>query len=282
MSINDVVLRNINPETSIIYAFNYIVIGIVSILFGFIASGRDGLMFELRVARGFHRVTYYNTLYICSIYSIILSLSQWNLNKDNDNCILEITNSSHAITITNKCSDHLYATNVLWIVILIVDAIYITTFLAQKDFRSAQTNKDRVAVRTAQKTQFIYSLIINIVRIILHIARFVLISYLSNTVSIILSSILFLIIIFKTIFHIRTISITSYSIDTFSTKLDINDLTLPSDNNSHPKKTQSLPMLGPSSSSSDDDIESQPARSQTISILKTKKHKKKPGDTVIF
>lgn len=220
MSSDQIILSNITIETSITSVYIYIVIGIASIIFGFLGSGRDGLMFDTRVVRGLHRLPWPIMMFFFGVYSILLSVSQWSINENNSYCHMNI----NQFDINNKCSGDLNAVNILWYIILITESLYITTFLYQQDFRSAITNKDRLMLRSVQKKQFIISLVINFISIALHIPRFASIVYLRNAVSIALSITVFLFISIRTIVHIKAILLTAYAIRKFSNP-DINDLT---------------------------------------------------------
>lgn len=280
--VSSVEISNINPETSIIYAFNYIIIGITSIIFGFVASGRDGLMFDTRVVRGVHRLEWPVLIHIFGIYSIILSISQWSLNKDNENCSISIDNiSTTEISIKNQCSNVLYATNVLWIVILIIDSLYITTFLIQRDFRTGETNQDRLEIRSMQRRQFIISFIIGIIRICVHVSRFFLILFLSNIISIILTSIqIFLFGGFIMFIHIRLLLLTTYDIRKYS-NLDINDITPTTNNLKQSKKRIQLPA--PATSSEDDISDQENPIKITVPINSSKsKAKRRPKNGIVF
>jgi len=234
-------------------------------------------MFDTRVVRGVHRIEWPFLIHFFGIYSIILSLSQWNLNKDNSYCDMTFDNTSSSIK--NICSDKLYATNVLWVVILIVDSLYITTFLIQRDFRTGETNQDRLNIRSIQKRQFILSFIVGIVRICVHLARFGVIISLFNTISIILTSIVFIIILLVLVFHIRLLSLTSYDIRKYST-LDINDIT-PTKSNQKPSKKK-IQLPGPATSSDDDNNIDRENPPPVITTSSSSKPKRRPKNGIVF
>lgn len=272
-------LSNVNIQTSTINALNYIAIGILSIIFGFVASGRDGLMYDTRIVRGFHRVEWPVLIHIFGIYSIILSLSQWSIDNDNRYCNMSYDNTSSVKTlIKDNCSAIVDSTDVLWIIILILDSLYITSFLWQRDFRTAETNKERINVRLIQKHQFRISFIFNILRIAIHLSRCVIIIIISNITSIVLSGIALLIALFMSFVHIRVLNLIEYNIHTY-TKLDINDLT-ESDNKNH----KQLP--GPITSSDDDhDFEnppSPPPKATQKTSSSNSKSRPRPKNGIVF
>jgi cellulose synthase/poly-beta-1,6-N-acetylglucosamine synthase-like glycosyltransferase len=204
--------------SELLIALNYIAIGLLSIFYGFFATGRDGLMYDLRIVRGLHRVRWNVTFYAFTVYSILLSLSQWSISSDCSENV-HINNHTNVLTISNGCSNTVSASMWLWVVILILDALYIITLLSHRDYRSERLIKERIKIRRIQKSQMVFSLCILCVRIILLVIRF---GFMVAAVP--LSAATFLnvtIIVFlgcNLYAHARSISIYSYHINDLETK----------------------------------------------------------------
>lgn len=165
-------MQTVQASSELLSALNYIAIGLISIFYGFFATGRDGLMYDLRLVRGLHRIRWNITFYTFTCYSILLALSQWSIDSDCSEIVHLKNQTNTDIILSNTCNGFIISSMWLWIVILFLDAIYIITLLSHRDYRSERLMKERIKIRKIQRTQMGVSLIILCIRIVILLVRF--------------------------------------------------------------------------------------------------------------
>jgi hypothetical protein len=197
---------------------NYIAIGLISIACGFIAAGRDGLLYDIRVERGLHRVSWTVLFYSFSIYSILLSISQWNIGID---CGQEvtITNQTTSSVLVDGCGNLIVISMWLWIALLFLDSIYITVTISQRDFRKESSLKDQNNTKRSQRKQFFIAFIILIIRAAIHAIRFVImVIAVPLSAATFINVFLCLCILFNVIIHGRALSLYNHIIQVMDSK----------------------------------------------------------------
>ena len=239
-------------------ALNYIAIGLLSIFYGFFATGRDGLMYDMRLVRGPHRVRWNITFYTFTIYSILLSLSQWSVSRDcSDEVFMQ--NKTNFIHISNECNGLITTSMWLWIVMLVLDAFYIITLLSHRDYRSERLLKERIKIRRIQKTQLSVSLALLCVRILIVISRFgVMVSADPLSAATFLNVFIIVFLGCNLYAHSRAISLYTSHINDLETKniVDTEDV--------NGRKPQKKVILDSSSSSSEDERDNKNADKKSL------------------
>ncbi len=244
-------------------AINYIGIGIISILYGFIGAGRDGLMYDMRVLRGIHRTRWNVMVYIFSVYSILLSVSQWSISVDCSDHVT-FTNETHTGVINNTCSNLVYGSMWLWIALLVLDAIYIITLISQRDYRSKATLKEQIEVRRTQRKQFVLSLVVLCMRLVVHVVRFALmVTAVPLVAATFINAFLIVWVVINVVIHVRAISIYTFTINDWESR----DIVDTSSSKYQPNQRQYIP---PESDDDDDDDEEEDVKHDTKPILPIK------------
>lgn len=213
-------------EQAKFYAF--FVSSLATICFGFIAAGRDGLLFDTRVIRGLHRLSRYGFALFFFLYSIFLSISQWIINSDNQLCFesFHFDNETHQVIVATDCKQILKSINILYLIIILIDPLYLFFFLYQPDYRSPETFADKLKVRLQQRRGFVFSFLLLFAKLGLLIARFVMILVSGNVGAIILSAMNLMLIVFNFFVHIRCLMLYSHVIKVH-TALPVADTTNP-------------------------------------------------------
>lgn len=209
--------------------YSFFVASLVTICLGFIAAGRDGLMFDTRVVRGLHRLPRYGFVIFFFLYSVFLSIPQWILNSDDRLCTesIHFFNETGKVIFATSCSGYLDAINILFLIIILLDPFYIFCFLNQADYRAAEMLTDKIKIRRQQRIRFGFGLLFLIIKIGLVVPRFILILFTENVGAIILSGMNLSLVAINLFVHCRVLMMYSHIIKIHST-LPITDITNPS------------------------------------------------------
>lgn len=199
--------------------FSFVSIGFISIFLGFLSAGRNGFMFDTRTIRGVHRFSYGLTVLFFSIYSVTLSISQYLVNNDVKSChqYFTLNNSSNSLYYYENCNSILYANNIIFLIILIIDPLYIYFFYNIVDYRSKLSFEDRFEIRlTQRKDNVIPSLVIIMIRFILIITKLILTILVMNIGAILLIFITLITITFSFYLNIRLLFLYNHWIFKYS------------------------------------------------------------------
>lgn len=202
----------------------YIAIGLLSPITAFISSARDGLMYDVRVVRGVHRLKINYMIISFFIYSIILSSTQYLINSSLCQTYTEMNvqqyfnNQSQKIYLSEKCQHFVPGINYLWLLIMFFDFIYIYFLIVHIDYTSSVRLVDKINSRLNQRRRFIFSFLILILRLIAHLIRCILIGTTGQIMPILMSTFLVIMILFNVFIHFRAIFIYNFSINFLKSK----------------------------------------------------------------